>query len=354
MNLWKHCGSDLSSLMKQGKAWTKQHAAITAVAGLVLVSLVFLFTVTACMTPVVIEDGDTERTVLTLNRRPESILANAGIRLAEDDIITSSLDGPEKRICIERAFDVRITINNDESTVVRLTGGTVSDALELAGVTSNVGTVITNASKNDLLSDGLNIRVEQLDTAERVETEKVPFVTVVQYTDDKPTGTRVVLQKGKNGTKTCRYTDFLQDGELVRSELKSETLTTEPVNQIVLSGTGPAKKDSVKVELKKNGVPKNYKKVLTGIACAYTAPSGAITATGTVPKVGTVAVNPKLIPYGSKLYIVSDDGYVYGYGVAEDTGGSARKNTIIADLYMDTAADCYAFGKRNVSVYILE
>lgn len=354
MNLWKHCGSDLSSLMKQGKAWTKQHVAITAVAAMALVSLVLLFTVTACMTPVVIEDGDTTRTVLTLNRKPQTILANAGIHLADDDIVTSSLDGPEKRICIERAFDVNITVNDGESTVVRLTGGTVSDALELAGVKSDKGTVITNASKNDLLSDGLTICVEQHDTIDRVETQKVPFVTVIRYTEDKPAGTRVVLQKGKNGTKTCHYTDYLQDGEVVRSELKSEELATEPVNQIVLSGTGPVAKDAEKVELDKNGAPKKYKQVLTGTACAYTANPGAVTATGTAPKVGTVAVNPKIIPYGSKLYIVSDDGYVYGYGVAEDTGGSALKNAIIADLYMDTIADCYAFGRRNVKVYILE
>ena len=74
------------------------------------------------------------------------------------------------------------------------------------------------------------------------------------------------------------------------------------------------------------------------------------------PQVGVVAVNPNLIPYGSKLYITSADGsYVYGYAIAGDTGGGVMKGTLIADLYMDTYEECIQFGKRrNFKVFVLE
>ncbi len=347
----ERCGS--CHPLQKGKELLQKHTGLTTVAVLTLLSVVFLFSVTAGLMPVVIEDDGIQRTVLTLNRTPEKILAGAGITLAEDDVVTSSLDGPDKHICIERAFDVSITVNDGTSTVVRLTGGTVSDALALAGVESDAGTVI-NVSKTDLVTDGLNICVEQLETTERVTTSKVPYMTIVRYTDKQPTGSRQVVQTGVNGIKTSRYTDWLQNGEVVRSELASETLTKEPVNEIILAGTGAVTEDAPHVALDKNGVPLHYKTVLTGTACAYTAKPGAITATGTTPKIGTIAVNPKVIPYGTKLFVVSDDGYVYGYGVAEDTGGSLMKNAIITDLYMDTVADCYEFGRRTVNVYILE
>ena len=67
---------------------------------------------------------------------------------------------------------------------------------------------------------------------------------------------------------------------------------------------------------------------------------------------GTVAVDPKVIPLGTALYIVTDDGeYIYGYCIAEDTGGAVKGN--IVDLFFNTLAECYAFGRRNCTVYVL-
>ena len=73
-------------------------------------------------------------------------------------------------------------------------------------------------------------------------------------------------------------------------------------------------------------------------------------------QVGVVAVNPNISPYGSKLYITTPDGsYVYGYAVAGDTGGFiySHPDTIV-DLFMNTVAECYAFGRRDIVVYVLE
>ena len=88
-------------------------------------------------------------------------------------------------------------------------------------------------------------------------------------------------------------------------------------------------------------------------ATAYTAGHGGAdytTATGTFVDVGTVAVDKNVIPLGTKLYIVTSDGIVYGMAVAADTG--VRGNKI--DLYYNTYRECIEFGRRSCTVYILE
>ena len=78
---------------------------------------------------------------------------------------------------------------------------------------------------------------------------------------------------------------------------------------------------------------------------------GSRTASGTAVRVGVVAVDRSVMPLGTKVYVVSNDGaYVYGFAVAEDTG--VRGNII--DLYMDTSSECYQFGVRECTVYILD
>ena len=77
------------------------------------------------------------------------------------------------------------------------------------------------------------------------------------------------------------------------------------------------------------------------------------TYSGTVARVGAIAVDPSVIPLGTRMYIVTDDGrYIYGFCTAEDIGGSIKGNKV--DLYFDTIAECWQFGVRACTVYILE
>jgi len=75
------------------------------------------------------------------------------------------------------------------------------------------------------------------------------------------------------------------------------------------------------------------------------------TATNTTPKRGTIAVDPKRIPYGTKLYIPE-----YGYGIVEDTGSALRKDkdNIRIDVYMDTYEEAIEWGKKEMTIYIIE
>ncbi len=111
--------------------------------------------------------------------------------------------------------------------------------------------------------------------------------------------------------------------------------------------------DTVKFD--ENGIPLEYKQKLSGKSTTYI--MGHTTATGTPVHPGVVAVNPRIIPYGSKMYIVANDGSgaVYGYCSAEDTGGFIyMSNGPLVDLYVWTMQDVYAWGNHPVDVYILE
>ena len=104
-----------------------------------------------------------------------------------------------------------------------------------------------------------------------------------------------------------------------------------------------------------------YKKAITMTATAYdptlngTIPASQKTAYGLVCQYGVVAVDPKVIPLGTKLYIESSDGgasWVYGYCIAGDTGGAIKGNKV--DLCFSTPEECRRFGRKTATVYILE
>ena len=69
--------------------------------------------------------------------------------------------------------------------------------------------------------------------------------------------------------------------------------------------------------------------------------------------IAAVAVDPDVIPLGSKLYIVAEDGFSweYGYAVAEDTGSSIQGERI--DLFFWSERDCQEFGRKMATVYVL-
>ena len=102
-----------------------------------------------------------------------------------------------------------------------------------------------------------------------------------------------------------------------------------------------------------NGLPTNYKSVINAKATAYCIPGG-ITSTGKRAQTGYIAVDPKEIPYGTEMYIVSADGqYVYGYCIAADTGSYIYDVDWTVDLYMNSEAQCRTWGRRDIIIYVL-
>ena len=75
--------------------------------------------------------------------------------------------------------------------------------------------------------------------------------------------------------------------------------------------------------------------------------TGQRTKSGTWPTVGTAAVDPEVIPLGTRLCIEG-----YGEAVALDTGGAVKGNVI--DVYLPTEAECWQWGRQQVEVRVIE
>lgn len=168
----------------------------------------------------------------------------------------------------------------------------------------------------------------------------LPFPVTTQTNPDLAQGLRQMVQLGKNGTAVLYESQMTIGGKVVGTHVLNETVKSPPVPEIVAVGTG---------ELSRGGFTGRYVTKIRVEATAYWADprwSNGYTFTGVKVHIGSIAVDPSVIPLGTRLYV---DGY--GYGVADDTGSAIKGNHI--DLYFPTNAECQAWGLRYVWVYIL-
>jgi 3D (Asp-Asp-Asp) domain-containing protein len=188
---------------------------------------------------------------------------------------------------------------------------------------------------------------------EVVETP-IPFRTIYRNDPDLPQGQSAVAQVGANGNVIREYAVVYRNGEEVGRELLSETVVA-PDHEIIVEGTAvvavaaavaapaapdapdpPAAPVAPAVSVAPSGDP-DCARTLTVWATWYSAASAGgsgTTATGTTVQMGTVAVDPSVIPLGTRMYIPG-----YGDGVAEDTGGAIVGNIIDLGYGPDDAKD---------------
>ncbi|MBR5524478.1 MAG: G5 domain-containing protein [Clostridia bacterium] len=306
---------------------------------------------------VTVNDGEDSRVVVTVHQDPHQVLHSAGVKLEEHDEI--SVDADSAVIDVDRAMAVQVQADG-LSTLVHLTDGTVKDAIDKAGVA--VGKYDTvNQQMTTNVSEGMLIEVDRVTYEEYTVKKAVDYEVVYKYSAVLRPGQSKVRTAGVQGERTITYRKTIVNGKVVETTQVSDVVTKKPVNKIILKGTTlgtPLSKAPFNIELDEGGQPVKYKKLLTGQCTAYTndeGDSGSWTATGKHVAVGLVAVDPRVIPYGTKMWITSADGkMVYGYAIAADTGSAMRSGRVLVDLFMDTNAECKAFGRRNMNVYILE
>ena len=255
-------------------------------------------------------------------------------------------------------FEVLVTADG-VTQEMNVLGGTVEDILSALNVTVGEDDRISVKPETKIEKD-LAVRVSRVTYKESVRTETLAYRTVTQTDSKLSNGTTKVKRAGKNGQQKVTVRETYVDGKLTDSDVIATEVTAEPVNKVVVKGTRRVASQTVTVgggiqlQLDAKGQPINYKKLHTGKATAYTATEGKRTASGRPAQVGVVAVDPSVIPYGTKLYIVSPDGrWVYGYAVAGDTGGALRAGHVVVDLFYDTVAECYQFGRRTMNVYVI-
>ena len=310
---------------------------------------------------VIIVDGDTKCEVTTHCATADEILLEQNIVLKEGDTANLDLKDGVGSLKINRSFPVHITVGN-KTVSVEMQQGTVETALKLANITLGKYD-LCNKKIDEVLSQETYIDIMSVDYTTESRTEIIPFATKVEYSNKLEKGKKQVIN-GTNGTKIVTVRKTVENGKVTGEEVISEEITTEAKPQTTIIGTKTAQKSAAavktisslgSVEVDSKGVPLKYKKSMTFKASAYTSNQGAKCSTGVTAKPGYIAVNPNVIPYGTKMYITSNDGkYVYGYAIAADTGGFAKRNPYMVDLYFNTKSECTNFGIRNVTIYILE
>ena len=310
-------------------------------------------------------DGVTQSATFT-GGTVKDALREMDVTLDGDDMVTPSLDtGLSKGMTVEVTRYHNVTVHVDgESKTITAPEGTVGDTLKNAGITMSE-TDAADVSLEKEIADGMEITIDRVEYKEVKKTEKIPYKTITKKTAKLYQGETEVQQKGVTGEREITLRQKIVNGEVVETEQIKNTVKKEAVNLIKLVGTKSRPVSSSRPKgyavvgkngtfVDHNGKTIAYKKMLTGSCTAYTAPAGASTSTGRPAKFGNVAVNPNIIPYGTKLYICSTDGsYVYGYAVAADTGGALMSGLGLVDLYFNSLSECYSFGRRNMAVYFL-
>ena len=317
----------------------------------------------------VLADGTTKD--LMFAGTVKDLLNSEGVVLNENLVSSVDLDA-----VVTDNMEVRIlnsygiTINADgETKTVESTAKTVKELLDENAIVLGENDEV-NPSLDTELQNGTLVEILRVEYVERNATETIKFSNKTVNSSAMLKGTSKVTTEGVNGSKDVVYKDKIVNGQVVNSEKLSEKITKQPVTQVTTKGTlvkntglGNSKIQRnasaiseialpSKYTIGENNVPTSYKKVITGKAAAYCIPGGT-TSTGKKVKPGYIAVNPKQIPYGTEMWIVSTDGVVYGYAIAADTGGFAKKGTFTVDLYMNSKSQCRQWGARNVNIYIL-
>ncbi len=220
-----------------------------------------------------------------------------------------------------------------------------SDFLLFAGVPEDeIG--LLNVPIDTRLSDNMMIDVTTSRTFEYTVAEVIPCSYDYIGIDTIPEGDVNVIQPGVDGIKNVTYTVHLYNGEVTERTVKHEDVISCPINGTAELGVGGT-------VYANDGTAYHYSYVKPMEATAYTYVPGKTTmttATGRTLAKGIVAVDPKVIPLHTKMFIKSDT-WEYGYGEAEDTGGVIKGD--IVDLAYMSYDECIQFGRRQMRVYIL-
>lgn len=361
-------------------------------------------------------DGEVEE-IVSYSKNVGKLLEKEGIQVTDGTYINLPLDTKlENGLSIQVINPIEYTIKQkDNIEIVKSTSNKVQDILDSAGIELDARDY-TEPAGDDEVEANETINIFNVTEEIITEESDIDFEIIEENTNLLSKGEEKIKQEGEKGTKETSIKIRYIDGKLVKEEVLKEEVTKEPQDHIVLVGIKketkpkakkPSKKPSKKVSISKvrpnpnrvrnnrrnenRSSPKsivgssssqgsansskpitptskpmlsNTSDIMVMEATAYDLsyqstgkrpgdkPYG-ITASGMKAGPGVVAVDPKVIPLGTKLYIESMDSTKdYGYAVAGDTGGAIKGNRI--DLFFFSSSDVRRFGRRNVRVKVLK
>lgn len=320
--------------------------------------------------------NDSGRVVIhtTYATDPAKVLDEAGLVLGEDDTFTTQPGVGVSEITIQRKQLITINHGGNTMSVIGY-GETVESLLERHSLILSPDDVVSVPMEAQTF-DGMNIVISRKVEVEQTYTAILPYKTTYQHDPSLKKGEERVVSAGVDGQLLCTATVVYLDGQEVSRTVLSQEVVLESVNAVVATGSPvvntqpPADSTpSPVVRPEETGKPiigdgyiitpegetLTYTRVEQFKATAYNKVDPGCTDynfIGTLCRVGAIAVDPTVIPYGTRMYIVSNDGkYVYGIATAEDCGSAIKGNRI--DLYYDTVEECDTFGIRNCQVYFL-
>lgn len=307
---------------------------------------------------------DSNENVKTRKLTVGEFLEEKKIEIGENDLVSKSLEEEivdEDVLVIRKGRIVELSVDG-KVEIVTVTKATVGEAINEMGVTVSETDVVT-PDKNAKIENEMSINIDRVSNEELIETEEIAFSTKKVNDKTLTKGKTKVTQKGKNGEKQIKYAIKKVNGEIISKEIISEEVIKKPVDQIIKVGTKSSTTKKSNTKTVSTGKTKakdfSYSKKFTMTATAYDSSlsengGNTRTAYGLIPQYGVVAVDPKVIPLGTKLYIESSDGgksWVYGYCIAGDTGGAIKGNKV--DLCFNSKRECIKFGRKTATVYVL-
>ncbi len=267
--------------------------------------------------------------------------------------------------------DITLVVDGKKKEISTFTGN-VEELLIEQEVKYDTNDII-NLPLDTKLTDGMNVEVTDIMVKIEKESKVVDFETEIVKDSEMKKGTTLVSVEGKNGENELVYEVTYHNGKQVGKKFIEENVITNPVNKVVKEGT----KEEIKVEevkeVKKEEEPKIIEEPVKeettkeveqvketsessevsnlGTHMVVESTSycqGSVTATGTQARWGVIAVDPNVIPFGTKVYIPQFDKVF----IAEDTGGAIKGNKI--DIFMENSDDAINWGRRNIDIYILK
>ncbi|HHY76070.1 MAG TPA: DUF348 domain-containing protein [Firmicutes bacterium] len=222
---------------------------------------------------------------------------------------------------------------------------TVGEILSQAGVELGPEDAVIPPAEERVPDDG-RIRIVRVTYADVIEEEVIPYTVERRSDGSLEAGLVRTLTAGKEGLARVEYSVRYEDGVEVSRQEVSRELVREPSPQVLLVGTLQ--------EVTRGSDNIRFNKAIEVVATAYCpcvkccGPyANGYTHTGLVAEKGVIAVDPRVIPLGSRVYV---DGY--GFAVAGDTGGAIKGSRV--DLCFSTHEEALAWGMKRVKVYVIE
>jgi len=301
---------------------------------------------------ITIEDIDGVKVVSTFKNTVSDVLEENSIVLKPQDKISIAMkeklkDGTSIKISRARA----VTINSDGKDIALLT-----TALDVKSVLGEAEIQLGEKDRvepalDNMITGNTNINVIRVEEKVVKQKMKMDFVNQVNKSDELDKGLVKVIKKGSAGLKELAIKVIFENGKEVKREITGEKVLKEPINGIIEEG-------SKTTFVSSRGQVTRFARALKMSATAYDATfescgkkpgdSGyGITYTGLRVRHGIAAVDPKVIPLGTYLYVEG-----YGEAIAADIGGSIKGNRI--DLYLESPEEVARYGRRTVKVYVLD